>query len=599
MDDNAVAYSAASAWLDTFGSALASRNVDAVVQCFHPDGVLRDILAFSWNNRSLEGRAKIAAYLRESPRKIADVQLDHRPWLKPEMNGFNTKILVPHDDGIGAAFTCRVDGIGPGQGYFFLARDNDGDWKAVSVFTRLVDIAGHEEWLEEYGVFGGHTLAWVDVRRERREKIEKEPYVLISAFSLALLATKALNLLRAVGAGQTGLNLAAQMTHMNIPVLVVENNARVGDNWRKRYPTLSLHTTKFYGELLYQPYPATWPIYAAREKIADWLEQYVITQDLVVWTNSRPTPGPKYDPATRKWTVVIDRAGERVTLYPAHIVVTGVLGAPRIPALENQDKFNGTILHSIDYVGAAPFAGKRVVVIGAGNTSADICQDLVFRKAAEVTMVQRSSTTVIPVQAVAQRERGHFPPGRPTAVSDFMLLALPVSLQQRLYEQNIVGFLDAFKDLYGSLEFAGFKVNTSKEFFSLFYSAYGGYSFDVGCASLITSGQVRVKQGVEPVGFRSDSLVFSDETNVQADVVIFATSYERNRDTMRSIFGDAIIDQTSPAWGLDEEGELRGCWRPSGHPGLWFGAGEFFTARAYPKQLALQIKAIELGLMTM
>ncbi|KAJ7267700.1 hypothetical protein B0H12DRAFT_1098444, partial [Mycena haematopus] len=67
---------------------------------------------------------------------------------------------------------------------------------------------------------------------------------------------------------------------------------------------------------------------------------------------------------------------------------------------------------------------------------------------------------------------------------------------------------------------------------------------------------------------------------------------------MRGLFGDTVIDQTSFVWGLDGEGELNGCYRPSGYPGLWYAAGDFVTSRFYSKQLALEIKAIELGLLT-
>jgi len=66
---------------------------------------------------------------------------------------------------------------------------------------------------------------------------------------------------------------------------------------------------------------------------------------------------------------------------------------------------------------------------------------------------------------------------------------------------------------------------------------------------------------------------------------------------MKKLFGEETIERTGPVWGLDDEGELRGCYRPSGHPGLWYGMGDFYHARFFSKQLALEIKAIELGLM--
>jgi len=119
----------------------------------------------------------------------------------------------------------------------------------------------------------------------------------------------------------------------------------------------------------------------------------------------------------------------------------------------------------------------------------------------------------------------------------------------------------------------------------------------VGCAELIRSGKVKVKQGVEIARFNDRSVVFTDGSSLEADAVIFATSYEGIADTMRTIFGDEAIDRVGPVWGIDKEGELRGCYRPTGHPGLWFTAGEFSVSRSLSKQLALEIKAIELGLL--
>ncbi|KAF7294667.1 FAD/NAD-P-binding domain-containing protein [Mycena indigotica] len=578
--------SIAATWLEGFTTALTSGDASASAECFQPNGFLRDINTFTWNRRCLGGREKIADYLKtnNSPSAIRNIQLDTCPDLKPSISGADTSFVVPMGEAVTSGFTFDVEQVGPGQGFVFLAPAADAPvsgctWQAVSVFMRLNNITGHEEWLCENGVYGGHTLAWTDIRRERRQAIEKTPHVVI------------------IGAGQTGLNLAAQLTHMNIPTLVVETNQRVGDNWRKRYPTLSLHSAKAYSELLYQPFPTTWPIYAPRDKIADWLEQYASTQDLVVWTNSRPLPGPTYDTASRRWTIVIDRAGELVTLEPAHVIVCGALGAPFTPHVENKDIFAGVALHCVNYRGGAPFAGKRVVVVGAGNTSVDICQDLVFHGAQTVTMVQRSESSVSPVEAVRQATDELFPPHRTTDVSDLRLMAMPVPLIKRRYTANKPLILEAFKGLHSAVESAGFKLRTDDDIFTVFYSGYGGYWYDVGCAELMKNGQVRVKQGVELARFEREHVICTDGSSLEADVVIFATSFESMRDTMRGVFGHDIINQTSPVWGLDEEGELRGVYRPSGHPGLWFAAGEFFTARAYAKQLALQIKAIELGLL--
>jgi len=570
----------ASSWLQSYGAFLASGDVQGAVSCFQPDAFFRDILVLTWNNRTLNGHDKITAYLENTlgHTSITDVKLETRRGLVPEIGGFKTQLVSSVADTVSAgfAFGCK---IGKGQGFFYLVLTDVGKWKAISAMMQLTDIWGHEEWIFEEGVYGGHTLSWTDVNRERHEAIEKDPYVLI------------------IGGGHTGLNVAAKFKHMNIPSLVVESNLRIGDNWRKRYPTLTLHSPKINSDLLYQSFPKTWPVFTPRDKIADWLEQYAQSEDLVVWTNSRPLPGPTYDSTSHRWTVVIDRAGEHVTLNPAHIVLAaGALGAPNIPPMDNRAAFGGLVVHCADYKGGKPFARKRVVVVGAGNTSADLCQDLSFHGAESVTMVQRSASFVVSCDSVREMLERWYPEDLETEVADFLLSAKPVALMQRMTEETEALLVEQQKETYKGLREAGFNLITNKNIFSLFYGGYGGYWIDVGCADLIRSGKVKIKHGAEIARLEKNSVIFTDGSSLEADAIVLATSFKSIRDSMRSVFGDSIIDQTDPVWGLDEEGELRGVYRPSGHPALWFTAGEFYTSRVRAKQLALEIKAIELGL---
>ena len=185
--------------------------------------------------------------------------------------------------------------------------------------------------------------------------------------------------------------------------------------------------------VLYQPFPDTWPLFTPRDKLASWLEQYAESQDLVVWTNSQPLPTPTYDFTQKRWTVDIDRNGERVTLRPHHIVMaTGTLGAPRIPPIlgNGTGEFKGEVMHACNYQGGREFTGKRVVVVGAGNTSADICQDLIHH-GAKVTMVQRSTTCVVSLESSLQGQLRAWPLDVPTNIADFKLASMPMLLLKK------------------------------------------------------------------------------------------------------------------------------------------------------------------------
>ena len=89
-----------------------------------------------------------------------------------------------------------------------------------------------------------------------------------------------------IGAGQGGLAVAANLGLLGVDTLVLEKNERVGDSWRKRYRSLVLHDPVWADHLPYLPFPASWPIYAAKDKIADWLEFYASAMELNVWTST-------------------------------------------------------------------------------------------------------------------------------------------------------------------------------------------------------------------------------------------------------------------------------------------------------------------------
>ena len=94
---------------------------------------------------------------------------------------------------------------------------------------------------------------------------------------------------------------------------------------------------------------------------------------------------------------------------------------------------------------------------------------------------------------------------------------------------------------------------------------------DIGTADLIIKGVVKVKQGTEPDYFTDKGLVFKDGSSLDADLVVFATGYEPIKNSIRDIFGEEVSSKVTPVWGLDEEGENRRAYTPSGRPGVSLG----------------------------
>ena len=131
---------------------------------------------------------------------------------------------------------------------------------------------------------------------------------------------------------------------------------------------------------------------------------------------------------------------------------------------------------------------------------------------------------------------------------------------------------------------------------SLALARGGGYYINVGCSDLIANGQIAVAQGSGVHKFLPTGIELKDGRALEADLVVLATGYQNMRETARAIFGSKVADRCGEVWGLDEEGELKTIWRPSGHPQFWFMGGPLATARIFSKYLALQIKAELSGL---
>lgn len=197
-----------------------------------------------------------------------------------------------------------------------------------------------------------------------------------------------------------------------------------------------------------------------------------------MWTSTYALPTPTYDPAARRWTITVLRDGNEVTLRPAHIVLAaGTIGTPLIPSLAGRSAFTGTILHSAEYQGGKPFAGQRVVVVGAGNSAADMCQDLVVQGAREVTMVQRSTTCVVKCESIRKVAERIWPPGEPTPLADFRSMATPFRLLKEVLSERKDELREQEKDLHETLTGAGLEVHMGADGsgqFPMFFERFGG-----------------------------------------------------------------------------------------------------------------------------
>ncbi len=394
---------------------------------------------------------------------------------------------------------------------------------------------------------------------------------------------------------------------LQVPTLIIDSNDAVGDNWRKRYHQLVLHDPVWYDHMPYIKFPDHWPVFTPKDKLAEWFDSYAKSLELNIWMKSTLKES-SWNEEKQEWDVVVSRvkpdgSSETRTLHPKHIIqATGHSGKMYFPNIPGRDKFSGDLLcHSSEFPGAREGGqGKKAVVIGACNSSHDICHDYV-EKGYDVTMVQRSSTSVVSSDAAVKILLGGVfeENGPPTEDADIWLWGWPSEVFKSIHLDVTKIQSDFDAPLLGGLEKAGFKTDKGPDDAGLvikYFQRGGGYYFDVGASQLIIDGKIKVKQGQEVTEILPHGLKFGDGTELEADEIIFATGYENMRTQARIIFGDEVADRVGDLWGWDEEGEFRGFWRFSGHPGFWFQGGNLAICRYFSRILALQIKAEVEGL---
>ncbi|TAQ84823.1 hypothetical protein B7494_g6857 [Chlorociboria aeruginascens] len=576
----------ASEWVSNFNKIVIKPDLDVadMSNLFASESFWRDHLCLSWDFHTLEGPQKIIDLLKgKDGLRIKSFAIDQTTAIHSP-----TTSVVDQVNVVQSFLTVDTD-IGHGTGLVRLV-DENGTWKVYTLFTTLKELKGHEESVKKrrpLGVQHGTNTSrgnWVDNRRAEENYGNDEPTVLI------------------VGAGQGGLTIAARLKMLGVKSLIIDRNERVGDNWRNRYHQLVLHDCIWFDHLPYLSFPDNWPVFTPKDKLADWLENYVKVMELNAWTGTDLIE-TSWDEASAKWTVILKRMKDGKTetrvFHPKHIIqATGASGVPNFPDINGISSFSGAITHSSKFKGATPSQGqkKRVIIVGCCNSAHDIAQEF-YENGHSVTLVQRSSTLVI--SAETQRENMAAlwsDDAPPTEDSDILLQSIPNQVLKYLGVSETNSSAKADKKILQGLSKAGFKLDGGPDGGGLwikYLQRGGGYYLDVGCSQLIGDGKISIKQGVEISEILPNGLKFSDGEVLEADEIVFATGYKNMRTQCRAIFGDEVADKVKDVWGFDQEGEIRTLWRSSGHKGFWFMGGNLALCRYFSRLLALQIKARE------
>ena len=577
----------AQALLDTLNHALADRDAAAASHLFADECYWRDLVLLTWNLKTLEGRSQIADMLAAQLDAVAPVRfsLDERE-------------AVEEADGMVSAWIVVDTRHARGSGH---VRIKDG--RIWTLLTAAQELKGHEEPLgtrrpmgAEHGIRRGRQT-WLERRQQEAKELgrDTQPFVLV------------------IGGGQGGIALGARLRQLGVSHIVIDRQARPGDQWRNRYKSLCLHDPVWYDHLPYMPFPDNWPVFAPKDKIGDWLEMYTKVMEVNYWPSTNCL-NARFDEASQAWEVTVERDGETLVLRPKHVVfATGMSGKANVPKIKGQEVFQGEQQHSSQHPGPDAYAGRKVVVIGANNSAHDICAAL-WEHGADVTMVQSSSTHIVRSDSLMDIGLGDLyseravTSGVTTRKADLIFASLPYRImadfQVPLYDR--IRERDA--EFYRQLEATGFMLDFGDDGSGLFMKYLrraSGYYIDVGACDLVIDGSIKLQAGKQISHLSENAVVLDDGTELPADLVVYATGYGSMNGWVADLISQEVADKVGKVWGLGSdttkdpgpwEGEQRNMWKPTQQQALWFHGGNLHQSRHYSLYLALQLKARQEGL---
>jgi cation diffusion facilitator CzcD-associated flavoprotein CzcO len=295
-----------------------------------------------------------------------------------------------------------------------------------------------------------------------------------------------------VGGGPAGLATSAELTRRKIEHVVLEQGPVAGHTWANLYDSLTLHTGKHLSTLPGMSFDRRVPIFPSRRDFVEYLTRYVTFHAVPIRTG---TPVRAVEKGERGWTV---RTGSGSMSAGAVVVATGIVSAPRMPNVPGRDRFAGRVTHSVDYRRPAGFEGRRVLVVGVGNSGGEIGSELADA-GAQVSVAVRSGANVVPL-ALA---------GIPIQYLAFGLRGLPIGVRRRIaagvgkLTERRRGKPVLPKPPYGPLDaipLIGFHL-----------------------VDAIRAGRIAVRPGI--ASFTEHGVRFVDRTEGEFDDVIFATGF--------------------------------------------------------------------------
>ena len=315
-----------------------------------------------------------------------------------------------------------------------------------------------------------------------------------------------------IGGGPAGLATAAVLRRSGVQAAILEKTDDVAASWRRHYDRLHLHTVRWLSHLPGYRFSRRHGRWVSRDGVVGYLERYARHHELDIRTGVE-VRGLERDESADEWVLDTSDGEWRARSV---VVATGYNHTPVLPDWPGRDEFEGELIHGQDYRNAEPYRGRDVLVVGAGNTGAEIAVDLVEGGAARVRMAVRTPP------AVMLREAN----GIPSQVTGVVIRRLPLPIADALAHgssQMIVGDLTEYG--FPPVRDAVTRATQRDQIPIL----------DVGLVKLLKQGKVSVVGAVER--FEGRDVVLADGERVQPDAVIACAGYARGLEPLVGRFG--------------------------------------------------------------
>ncbi len=356
-----------------------------------------------------------------------------------------------------------------------------------------------------------------------------------------------------VGGGPAGLTTAGALKQVGLEATILDRGERVGQSWDQRYDRLHLHTVRAYSGLAHFPIPRSLPKYPSKDQYAGYLRDYAAHFDLHFVPDTlvkRVRQAKPPDQAVWEVETAVEPWSARVV-----VIATGQYGRPVCSDWPGLASFGGQALHSSEYHSGRAFQGRRVLVVGAGNSGLEIAVDLVEQGASNVAVSLRSAPPVVPRDFL----------GTPAQVFGILTNPLPPAFSDQVGQS-------LSRLALGDLKRYGLQSPAWGPF-----SAHRTPVIDVGFVPALKAGRVSLRPAVS--AFTPGGVVFADQREEPFDAAIFATGFRSGLE--------ALLE---PEGLLDENGNPLAAWSAAtACPGLYF-MGYFVSLRGflYESNLASQ-----------